>query len=82
MSYPSPFVRKLSLLDFQYDDDDQIGEGNFCSVFKAFCKSYHTVVAMKVLPKDQVNKLRKERDVLMEKHALGRYDVLFEYFHV
>ena len=76
MSYPRAFFPKLSAPDFEFDDSP-IGDGNFCSVYKAHSSYNDEIVALKVLPKDQVGRLRKERDVLMEKHALSRYIYIY-----
>ena len=57
-----------------YPIGKQIGGGNFCTVHKSEEPVLGLPVAVKIFPKDAVRRLRKEKDVLMEKHSLARLD--------
>ncbi|KAH0471780.1 MAG: uncharacterized protein KVP18_002714 [Porospora cf. gigantea A] len=61
----------------QYDDftiHRLYGTGNFSNIFSATYKGHH--VALKVVNRKKVERLRKEKDVLMEKHVLSRLTTL------
>jgi len=65
--------------DLKYDDFEVIklmGEGNFTKVYKVFHKKFpDKYYALKVCDQSKVKKLRKELDILMEKHSLNKvYD--------
>jgi len=72
MSFPIASFRKESLGEFS-TLENVIGTGNFCEVYVVDWASQMRKVAIKLIPKKQVERLRKENDVLMEKHALQRY---------
>lgn len=74
MSFPRrfwlPTCAKPHACDFEMSDS--IGEGNFCSVYSNHMDG--VPCAVKVISKNHVRRLHKEKDVLMEKHALSRLD--------
>jgi 3-phosphoinositide dependent protein kinase-1 len=73
MSFPRCSFESPKLSDFKYSDPP-IGEGNFCSVHAAEWKGSSRTVALKTLPRADVNRLHKLNDVIMEMHALSRLD--------
>lgn len=50
----------------------KIGDGNFSEIFKGKLKYDQKWYAIKFINKSQMKKLRKEADVIMEKHCLER----------
>jgi hypothetical protein len=72
MSNPRP-VTKVHTLDDFHPPGEALGHGNFCSIHPARLRESDQQYAMKVMNKRNVEKLYKEKDVLMEKHALSRY---------
>lgn len=73
MSFPRVFVTKRDISNVR-PSGDVIGEGNFCSVQAVTDIHSGLDGALKVFPKHDVRRLHKEKDVLMEKHALSRLD--------
>ncbi|KAF4752855.1 hypothetical protein FOZ63_010492, partial [Perkinsus olseni] len=51
---------------------EEVGIGNFCTVYRARDEVDDSLVALKVFHKDEIRRAKKEKDVLMEKHALSR----------
>ena len=50
-----------------------MGDGNFTEVFKVEYKKHSGVYfALKICSMQKVRSLRKETDIIMEKHALGK----------
>ena len=72
MSFPFPVSAKPNLNEFEIYDES-IGEGNFSSIKRAKWTPHGIEVAIKIVSKSRVEQIRKQRDVLMEKHALMRY---------
>jgi hypothetical protein len=72
MSFPFPVTPKPSLNEFEIYDES-IGEGNFSSIKRAKWIPHGLEVAIKIVSKSRVERIGKQRDVLMEKHALMRY---------
>ena len=72
MSFPFPALSPLSAENFQISGDP-IGEGNFSTVMSAQCSLIEHPVAVKVVSKSKVERLKKELDVIMERHVLKRY---------
>ena len=51
----------------------QLGEGNFTKIYKVFHKKFpQKYYAMKICCQQKVKSLRKETDIMMEKHALNK----------
>ena len=73
MSFPRAHTGKPCISDF-VADDHLLGDGNFCRVYRTKDAFTTHLVAFKVLPKREVTRLHKEKDVIMEKHALSRLD--------
>ena len=59
-----------------YDDFEQIkklGDGNFTKVFQVYHKEFpHKYYALKICEIMKVSNMRRETDILMEKHALNK----------
>lgn len=49
-----------------------IGAGNFSVIFRGESKKDGKIYAVKQVEKVKVKRMRKEADVFMEKHCLGR----------
>jgi serine/threonine protein kinase len=78
MSFPIANCSKASVNEFRIICED-LGSGNFCQVSHAIDLRNGEHVALKRISKTKVQRLRKEKDVLMEKHALQRYAILIQY---
>ena len=72
MSFPFPVLPALIRDDFRFVGEP-IGEGNFSTIFCGRSVKFPKDVALKVVCKSRVERLKKEHDVLMEKHVLKRY---------
>jgi hypothetical protein len=73
MSFPFPVLPTLKINDFEFYDE-VVGEGNFAHVRRARQRISGVDFAVKQICRSQVIRLKKELDVVMEKHALMRYD--------
>lgn len=67
---PQPPPEKRSIKDFQYLH--KIGEGNFSEIFRGQCRFEKKLYAIKYIRKEKMKTLRKEQDVLMERHCLAK----------
>jgi hypothetical protein len=71
MSFPIAAFERLKLDDLDIIDAE-MGLGNFCEVSKAIIRKSEIPVALKKISKSVVERLNKEMDVIMERHALQR----------
>ncbi|CDW71361.1 agc pdk1 protein kinase [Stylonychia lemnae] len=63
----------LSQIQIDFEVIKQIGTGNFTNIYKVLHKKYpENYYALKVCDSQKVSNLRKETDILMEKHALNK----------
>lgn len=67
---PSKQPDQTSLAISHFVNLDKIGEGNFSVIYKAFNIFDHKTYAIKVIDKIRVHRIRKEADIMMEKHCL------------
>lgn len=49
-----------------------IGTGNFTTIYRAVSKIDHQTYAIKQAEKAKLTRVRKEADLFMEKHCLGK----------
>ena len=74
MSFPLPASAKPNIAEFEFFENP-LGEGNFSLIKGAHWSRHNQDVAIKIVSKAQVERMRKQEDLLMEKHALLRYVV-------
>lgn len=70
-----PLENKRKGLSFDPDDYlilMQIGQGNFSEVFMVEHKETKVIYAMKMFNKMRVEQLKKQQDVLIEKHVMEK----------